>query len=56
MIDSMNRGVEEQYVLFAQWIKGESDLAEFFDRYGDWFRAHLERCGKIPFEELSTAA
>jgi hypothetical protein len=56
MIDSMNHGVEEQHVLFAQWIKGESDLADFFDRYGDWFREYLERCSKIPFEELSPAA
>lgn len=43
MIDAMYRGVEEQHVLASRWFKGESDLADFLDRYQDWFREHLDR-------------
>ena len=56
MIDAMYRGVEEQHMLASRWIKGDSDLADFFDRYGDWFREHLERCSTIAVEELCLAA
>ena len=56
MIGSMFRGVEEQHVLASRWIKGESDLADFLDRYGDWFREHLDRCARIAVEELCPAA
>jgi hypothetical protein len=37
-------------------IKGESDLAGFFDRYSDWFQGYFERCSKIPFEDLCPPA
>ena len=56
MIDSMFRGVDEQHTVIAQWIKGETDIADFLDRYGDWFRAYLDRCSTITFEEMSRAA
>lgn len=55
-IDALLRGVEEQHVLASQWIKGESDLLDFLDRYQDWFREHLDRCGRITTEELRPAA
>jgi hypothetical protein len=56
MIDALHRGVEEQYVLTSQWLKGESDLLEFVDRYKDWFREHLDRCSRMTAEELNPAA
>ena len=56
MIDALYRGVEEQHELTSRWIKGESDLLDFVDRYQDWFREHLDRCGRITVEELCPAA
>lgn len=56
MIDALYRGVEEQHVLASRWVKGESDLADFLDRYQDWFREHLDRCSRITLEELNQAA
>ena len=56
MIGALYRGVEEQHVLASRWVKGESDFADFLDRYGDWFREHLDRCSRIAVEELCPAA
>src|SRR4051812_41798490 len=56
MLGSMFRGIEEQHVLAARWIKGESDLPDFLDRYKDWYAAYLDRCGRITLEELHPAA
>jgi hypothetical protein len=56
MIDALYRGVEEQHVLASRWVKGESDIADFLDRYQDWFREHLDRCARITVEELCQAA
>lgn len=56
MIDALYRGVEEQHLLASRYIKGESDLADFVHRYQDWFREHLDRCGRITVEELHSAA
>ncbi len=56
IIDALFRGVEEQHVLASRWVKGESDLADFLDRYLDWFREHLDRCSRITVEELRPAA
>jgi hypothetical protein len=56
MIDALYRGVEEQHVLASRWVKGESDLPDFLDRYKDWFREHLDRCSRITVEELCQAA
>ena len=53
MIGSMFLGVEEQHGLISQWIKGEIDLA---DRYGDWFREYMDRCGRIVVEAVQPAA
>jgi hypothetical protein len=56
MIDALYRGVEEQHVLASQWIKGESPLLDFLDRYQDWFREHLDRHSRITVDELHSAA
>jgi hypothetical protein len=55
IIDALFRGVDEQHVLASRWIKGESNLTDFLDRYGDWFREHLDRCSRITVEELRLA-
>jgi hypothetical protein len=55
IIDALFRGVEEQHVLVSRWIKGESNLADFLDRYLDWFREDLDRCSRITVEELQPA-
>jgi|JI10StandDraft_1071094.scaffolds.fasta_scaffold631283_1 hypothetical protein len=55
MLDAMYRGVEEQHLLASRWLRGESDLPDFLDRYGDWFREHLDRCSRITVEELCSA-
>jgi hypothetical protein len=55
MIGALYRGVEEQHVLASRWIKGEIDLADFLDRYGDWFREHLDRCSRITVGEVRPA-
>ena len=36
IIDAMYRGIDEQHQLACQWLRGESDLADFIDRYKDW--------------------
>ena len=41
IIQSMFLGVEEQHVLASRWVKGETDIADFVDRYGDWFREYI---------------
>jgi hypothetical protein len=56
MIGAMYCGVEEQHVLASRWVMGESDLADFLDRYQDWFREHLDRCSRLTVEELCKAA
>ena len=56
MIDAMYRGIDEQHELASQWLRGESELADFVERYKDWFREHLDRCSRITVEELSQAA
>jgi hypothetical protein len=55
MIDSMYRGVDEQHTVVSKWIKGETDIPEFLDRYGDWFREYMDRCSTIMVEELRPA-
>ncbi len=52
IIDALFRGVEEQHTLASRWLKGESNFADFLDRYQDWFREHLDRCGSIMVGEL----
>src|ERR1700679_933152 len=47
MIRSMFLGVEEQHGLVSRWVKGESDLPDFLDRYGGWVREDLERCSAV---------
>lgn len=56
ILDALFRGVEEQHTLASRWIKGESNFADFLDRYQDWFREHLDRCGRITVEELCPVA
>lgn len=56
MIDALYRGVDEQHVLASRWIKGESDLLDFLESYRDWFREHLDRCGRITVDEMHSAA
>jgi hypothetical protein len=56
LIGSMFLGVEEQHGLVSRWVKGESDLPDFLDRYGDWFREYLDRCSKVTVEALRPAA
>ena len=56
IINAMFSGIEEQHELACQWLRGESDLADFVDRYTDWLREHLDRCSAIAVEELCQAA
>jgi hypothetical protein len=56
MIGALFRGVEEQHVLALRWVKGECDFADFLDRYGDWFREHLDRCSTVTVDVLQPAA
>jgi hypothetical protein len=55
MIGSMFLGVEEQHALVSRWLKGETNLADFLDRYGDWFREYMDRCGRIVVEAVQPA-
>lgn len=56
MIRSMFLGVEEQHGLVSRWIEGEIDFADLADRYGDWFREYMDRCGRIVVEAVQPAA
>jgi len=55
LLAAMHRGLEEQHVLASRWVKGESDLATFIDRYKGWFTDYMDRCSRITIEELSQA-
>jgi hypothetical protein len=52
MIRSMFLGVDEQHTLVSRWMKGEIDFADLADRYGDWFREYMDRCGRIVVEAV----
>jgi hypothetical protein len=56
LIANMSLGVEEQHQVFSRWIRGEDDLADFFERYKAWFCAYVERCSTATVEALQPAA
>ncbi len=55
MIGALYRGVAKQHELASRWIKGETNLADFRDRYLDWVREHLDRYSRILVEDLRPA-
>lgn len=56
IIEALFSGIDEQHVLASRWVNGEIDLADFLDRYRDWFREYMYRCGRIVVEAVQPAA